>query len=404
MKGKSTMNNNISLGFGNNTDYELKWDSSIIEKAIIEMKIYKKDIKKKHLLSTERDIMISLLYFLSEEIGGECTLEDTSVLQSFAERFEFKITIGGTCPRAAIAMNILDYKSYLHLVVMNNFIEKLIPENCNYITTNQNENFDIHLIFQYPNDSQILANDIQIRTKRANRIIIGNNNANSVMTISDDFFNKYVTKSNVLMISGFNTMVDINKLSERLVYIKNKINNLDKNGIKIYFEDACYISDIASKLTKSILFDCIDIFSFNEDEMQDYYGESLNLLDHKKVYKVLDVLYNRFEVPTIVVHSKYWAIAYGNNNKKYRECLKGGITMATSRFRYGDDFKTKDQYMDTYNLPDEKESSKFSDDFNLLVGDKGCCVPSVEVKETDVTTIGLGDSFVGGFLPPLSQL
>lgn len=398
------MNYKIALGFGNNTDYELKWDSHIIEKAIKEFGIYKKNIRQISFVDNERDLMIALLYFLSEGIGGECTIDDTKVLQSFAKRFEYKITIGGTCPRAAIAMNILGYQSCMHLVVMNKHIKKLLPKDCAYICTSEKENYDIHLIFQYPNNSVIEANDISIITNRANRIIIGNNNANSIMKLSEDFFKNYVVNSKVLMISGFNTMVDITQLKNRLNFLKEQLITAKKGNIKVYFEDACYISEAANKLTKDMIFEFVDIFSFNEDEMQSYYGESINLLDPQKVIQVLSTLHQRFKVPTIMVHSKYWAIAYGENSKQYKACLKGGVTMATTRFRFGDNFKTKEQYIDTYKLPNEKISEVFANAFNDIVGDTGYCVPSVTVNETDVTTIGLGDSFVGGFLPPLSLL
>ncbi len=398
------MDYKIALGFGNNTDYELKWNSAIIENAITEFDIYKKDIKQISAVDNERDLLIALLYFLSEGIGGECTLDDTEVLQTFANRFEYRITIGGTCPRAAIAMDILDYQSCMHLVVMNKYIKNLLPENSSYICTNESENFDIHLIFQYPKNSSIKANDIDIRTNRANRIIIGNNNTNSEMKLSEEFFDKYVYKSKVLMISGFNTMTDINKLENRLKFLREKLIIAKKNNIKVYFEDACYISEVANQLTKDLIFEFVDIFSFNEDEMQNYYGSQVNLLNPTEIIRVLSILKKRFNVPTLMVHSKYWAIAYGKNSAHFKDCLKGGVTMATTRFRFGDNFKSKEQYLDTFNLPNELESEIFASSFNKIVKDYGYCVPSVAVKETDVTTIGLGDSFVGGFLPPLSLL
>lgn len=77
--------------------------------------------------------------------------------------------------------------------------------------------------------------------------------------------------------------------------------------------------------------------------------------------------------------------------------------MATTRFRFGDNFGEK-QYNDTYSLMDEEEGEVFSASFTNLAKGVGLSIPSVKVAETRVTTIGLGDAFVGGFLPPLLDL
>lgn len=394
--------NNIALGFGNNTDYELIWDTNIIKRLIKEFNIYNSEIQQKFTIDNERDLLIGMLYLLKNNIGGECSVYDTKILDLFASRFSYNVTIGGTCPRAAIAMNILGYKSDLHLVVMNDKIRNLIPSNINYICSNKKTSYDIHLIFQYPKNVHIKINDIEITTKRENRIIIGNNNENSIMNLSQEYFDKYAKNSKVLMISGFNTMTDINLLKKRLAFVKKNIENLEKT--KIYYEDACFINEEANQLCKDILFEHVDIFSFNEDELINYSNRDINLLDPKEVYENIEKLYSKFKVDTLVVHSKYWAIAYGKNAIKYLACLKGGITMATTRFRFGDKFKNKEQYIETDNLKDGLIEKEFSYKFNELAKNKALCIPSVEVLEKDVTTVGLGDSFVGGFVSKLSDI
>ena len=394
--------NNIALGFGDNTDYELVWDTNIIKELIQEFKITNSDIKQMPIIDNERDILIAMLYFLQHNIGGEGSVYDTKVLDKFASRFKYNITIGGTCPRAAIAMNTLGYKSDLHLVVMNDKLKKLIPSSINYICSNEKVSYDYHLIFQYPKNVKIDINGIKFNTTRENRIIIGNNNENSQMNLSQEYFDKYVINSKVLMISGFNTMTDIELLKQRLNFVKENIKDL-KDTIT-YYEDACFISEESNQLCKDILFDYVNIFSFNEDELINYCNRDINLLNPKDVLDSIEELYNRFNVDTLVVHSKYWAIAYGKNNYNYRSCLKGGISMATTRFRFGDNFNTKEQYIDTDNLNDGNIEKEFADEFNNIAKEKASCIPSVEVLEKDVTTVGLGDSFVGGFVAKLSDL
>lgn len=394
--------NNIALGFGNNTDYELVWNSEIINEAIKEFNINNEELSLKTLVENERDLLIGLLYFLKNNCGGECSVINTKILDNFASRFKYNVTIGGTGPRAAIAMNILGYNSFLHLVVMNEKIEKLIPSQIEYICSNQERNYDIHLIFQYPKNAIIKANNINIETTRENRIIIGNNDVNSIMNLSQDYFDKYVQNSKVLMISGFNTMTDINLLEKRLIFLANNIEKL--KDITIFYEDACFMSEEANQLCKEVLFKYVDIFSFNEDELKNYCNRNIDLLNAEEVLKAIKELYKKFNVKTIVVHSKYWAIAYGLNNKEYAPCLKGGITMATTRFRFGDSFNKKEQYEETYKLKNGSKENIFSIEFNHISKGDATCIASVEVSEKDVTTVGLGDSFVGGFVSKLSDL
>ncbi|MEZ4726108.1 MAG: hypothetical protein R3E79_03120 [Caldilineaceae bacterium] len=74
--------------------------------------------------------------------------------------------------------------------------------------------------------------------------------------------------------------------------------------------------------------------------------------------------------------------------------------MATTRFRYGDGF-TVENYQAVEQLAPNQQGVAFADAITQLTGDQICCVPVAQVEQTNGTTIGLGDAFVGGFLPAL---
>ena len=92
-------------------------------------------------------------------------------------------------------------------------------------------------------------------------------------------------------------------------------------------------------------------------------------------------------VPVIVVHSMYWALAYGENMVSLLKALKGGVTMATTRFCFGDDF-TVENYEYTESLPPNKEGAIFADALNELLGNNICCVPVAQVEQSNTTTNG----------------
>jgi ADP-dependent phosphofructokinase/glucokinase len=140
----------------------------------------------------------------------------------------------------------------------------------------------------------------------------------------------------------------------------------------------------------------------NEDELQAYVGRKIPLLDPVEVHAALRNLHQLLPVPALVIHTRYWALAFGSRAARYAKALKGGITMATTRFRFGDEFTPAD-YLETERLPVEATGMEFAASLGGLAGDGVCCLPSVQVEESRVTTIGLGDAFVGGFLPALAE-
>ncbi|MFN8444865.1 MAG: hypothetical protein U0175_29030 [Caldilineaceae bacterium] len=74
--------------------------------------------------------------------------------------------------------------------------------------------------------------------------------------------------------------------------------------------------------------------------------------------------------------------------------------MSTTRFRYGDDF-TLENYREIEAFPPNLAGANFALAIKQLLDDRVCCVPVAQVEQSNATTIGLGDAFVGGFLPAL---
>ena len=123
------MGEQIVLGFGNNIDYEIVWNSQVIEQLIIAHNITASEIRMDRPIFTIRDLVVSILGFLKSETGGECFVNSLEIILEFANLFQKKVTIGGTSVRAAIAMRKLGYTSALHLVTINDHVRKMIPQD-----------------------------------------------------------------------------------------------------------------------------------------------------------------------------------------------------------------------------------------------------------------------------------
>ncbi len=392
------MKEKIILGFGNNIDYEIVWNSEIFENLIIQYDIHDDELSTDTDVNSERNLVISILSFLKSGSGGERFVSSSDIIEQFTQNFEKKITLGGTSVRAAIAMRKLGYTSALHLVTINDHVRRLIPHDSPYVCSNTKDSSYPHLIVQFHKDTGVKAGDIDICTSRANRIIYNNDYDNIIMKINEDFSN-LITDARIFLISGFNAMQSKELLAKRLESLLRIMEKLPKDAL-VYFEDAAFHVSSVSKLIHSTLADRINIYSLNEDELQIHLSRKLDLLNAFQIKEALVDLQKLIPVPLIVVHSMYWALAYGEKALSVSKALKGGITMATTRFCFGDDF-TVENYKEIESLPPNQKGVVFADELKKLLGNKICCVPVVHVEGSNATTVGLGDAFVGGFLPAL---
>jgi ADP-dependent phosphofructokinase/glucokinase len=390
------MKERIALGFGNNVDYEIVWNSRIFENLITQYDIGYGELDINRVIRSERDLVISILSFLKIGSGGERFVATSAIIEHFSQNFEKKITLGGTSVRAAITMRKFGYTSTLHLVTTNDYVRSLIPHDSPHICSNTQDSAYPHLIVQFGKDTCVKANDINICASQANRLIYHSDDDNIAMNLNEDF-SDLITDAKVLLLSGFNAMQSKQLLTDRLGSVLRIIEHLPKDAL-VYYEDAGYFEPSFSRLIYRTIE--IDIFSLNEDELQAYLNRKLDLLDVLQVKDALVDLQNLIPVPIIVVHTRYWALAYGEKAQRFSKALKAGITMATTRFCHGDNF-TIQNYKEIERLSPDKDNTIFADTINKLLGDKIYCVPVAHVEPPTATTVGLGDTFVGGFLPAL---
>ncbi|MDR1443311.1 MAG: ADP-dependent glucokinase/phosphofructokinase [Treponema sp.] len=394
------MGEQIVLGLGDNIDYEIRWDSALLERLIRDADLSASEINRDIEINTPRNLLASILGFVRNSSGGERFVQNPHLIEGFSGSFEKKITLGGTAVRAAIAMWKLGYTSAVHLVTMNEHVERLLPAGCPRLCSNRGISSYPHLIIQFNAGVRLDAGDIHIETVRPNRIIYTNDPDNALMCLHPDL-PALLQDAKVFLISGFNTMQDISLLEERLKQLRVMLEGLSKK-ILVFYEDSGFHREGISAIVRRFLLKYIDIYSLNEDEMQGYLGQPLALTDSKTVASALEDLYRIIPCPALILHTRYWALAYcpAGGAGDYAGPLLGGITMATARFRFGDDFTCKD-YAGTGALPREDRGTAFAGEIQALLGDRVCCVPSFLVPEKNVTTIGLGDTFAGGFLPAL---
>lgn len=399
------MPNRILMGFQNTVDFELAWEPDILEELIRHHQIYDREIRADIPISCERDILLVLLSHMKAGSGCECGVSSSAITRAFASHFPYQITLGGTAVRAAIALSLLGTPSTIHACSLNQHFRDLIPDAVKWVASvpDEGEDFHPHVIVQYPLHARICVNDIDICTHRPNRVIFAHDPPSTLLKI-DPSFAAGAENARVFLAASYNTMSDVSLLKDRLQTTIDIVNELPRDCVAV-MEDAYFASPEIRRVVTETLSPHLRIFSMNEDELQDRIGRRINILDPDVVAGVLETVYQQIGTPILVVHSAYWALAYGRNPGSVAAALKGGILMASTRFRKGDVFNIGD-YRDTEQLPDRQSGVAFAQKITAMLGEgRVCCIPCKDLDSVEEpTTIGLGDAFVGGMLPGLMEI
>ncbi len=387
----------IILGLGGCVDHELKLTAGVLEQLVADYGIVAAELASPATVTSERDLVVSILGYVARGGGGEHFVASAPALSTFANRSPHRETLGGTSVRAGIVMSRLGVPSTLHLVSVNDTFRRLLPANCEYINSGVGETFYPHLIVQYDKGLRVRASDIDIVAPFPNRLIYVNDPANAAMLLTDDLGDR-LRKADIFLISGFNAMRDQAELDERLASLKEHMRQLPYGAVA-YFEDAAYHEPAFSRRVRDALLDEINVYGLNEDELQSHIGRPVDLLSAEDVAQALTAVHALIPVPTLVLHTKYWAAALGAGG--YADALDTGTVMAATRYCHGDEFSEEDVER-VRRLARRPESVAFAAALRSRMGATVDCVPGFALDVRDPTTVGLGDTFVGGFLAELA--
>ncbi|MGN1376773.1 MAG: ADP-dependent glucokinase/phosphofructokinase [Dorea sp.] len=396
------MNERIALGFHTCVDYELVWDTHTVEEQIKAFDIHADELKMDIEVRTERDIWVACLAFLRAGIGGEMVPDTCEACVDFANHFQYKVTLGGTPTRAAIILDKLGYDSVLQTSCYNEHVKRLMPERVRVLPGVAEDHDEIypHIVLQCSGGVKIQANDIEFVTPRENRLLISRDIDSLYMPVLDEEFGKMITNAEVFLLGCFSEILEKDVLVDRVGKTKALLSHLPEDAM-VVLEDGCYVKKDFRYYVHEQLAPVTNVLSMNEDELQEYIGKSINILDPEAVREAVEYVYENSGIKMILVHSAAWALAYGENAKVMRKSLEGGVTMASTRFRIGDGFTTED-YEETKTIPGKADSIVFCEKLREMLGERIYCIPCKDLSYVEhPTVVGLGDSFAGGLLPGL---
>lgn len=385
----------IALGFSNTVDYEIEWNPEYLERLICLTGLSKKDIRKKRQIADLKDLLASILFHMQEGSGCGLLTEHPEIIEAFIEGCNYKITLGGTNMRAAEAISALGGKALVHLVSINEDTLTYMPQNISWAGGEAFHCRFPHIAIQFPKKARVKANDIEIVSPRENRVIYSGDMACAQMPLCPEFFTR-AAGSEILLLSSFDLISDAQVLSQRLSEVKAAIDGYGSKKPLIFYEHACFGNASFEKLVQKELTPCIDLYSMNEDEFQTLADQKIDLLDAESVLPCLYSIHSMFPHTCIMIHTSQWGLVSGEKAEDFADSLKYAMLTASAKYLSGK--VSKEAIGQVENLPVRQKAQEFSKKIMSLSRYPLRCFPSAEILIRNPTTIGLGDSFVGGFL------
>jgi hypothetical protein len=389
----------IVLGLGGTVDYEVRWAPIEIENIARELGILVPDLMDVAEVSSERELLISLLNFVQAGIGGERYVTDPAIIHSIADRVPFRVTLGGTPVRAALAMAIRGVESTVHLVSTNDETRAMLPAGTQILSSAKEDSLFPHLIFQYPANSRIDLLDGKVVSPRANRLIYTHDPPNEKLLLADGL-SRALSKCSLFLISGLNIFQSERLLLERLGELTLSCARLPGDAVVVY-EDAGFHLPEQSQIVRDTLLPYIQVYSLNEDEAQLYVGRSVDLTEASDVALMIRQLRDTIPASNLLVHTHLWSVLVGHDSARFAGPLVAAVQMASARYIFGDSL-TIDQYNSVPSFPYNPSALAIE---KAVKSDAGVpCVfsPGFSLETEAPTTIGLGDSFIGGFIAELA--
>lgn len=394
------MSGHLVLGLGGTVDYEVAWEGRVYDALAAEYALTFADLDADAPIDDERALARSILAFVARGGGGERFVASSDIIERFAARFDTEITLGGTGVRAGIALDRLGIPTVQHLVSIDDNVRRLLPPSITYVSSATRDSLDPHLIVQFPQSARVrLSDGTTIESPAPNRLIFANDPPNREMAIAADLGDA-LEGAAVFLVSGFNTMKDPALLEERLRAVSEAMTRLPPNAL-VYYEDAGFYRRDFSTRIRDYLLSRIDVYGMNEDELQEYLGRSVDLLDADEVTAALGEIRSTIGSDVVIVHTRYWAIGVGEGVERYRDALESAVALAATRYRQGDEFEAVD-VDETRKMARHPSGAELVRAVERSLPDAVGAV-AYDLNVADPTTIGLGDTFVGGFLAPFAS-
>lgn len=393
------MSGRIVLGLGGTVDHELVWDAAVFQALVDHHGIEFAELQggPSSTATTEREIILAILRSMYGAVGCECYVKDKETLLAFDSHFAHDVTLGGTCVRAALALDRIGIGSTVHLVSISDEVRERLPPSVEWICSADKDSLDPHVIVQYPAGTRIRVSDGTVVVSRPNRVILVNDEPNEHMYLSTEL-PWVLSRAEAVEASGFNTMKSEAELRQRLGQLEAAFESVAP-GVPVVYEDAGFHDDSMRSVVLEVIPRLFSVHSMNEDEAQRYLGRDVDLESPAEVVAMMRDLKELLASPAVLVHTSHYAAVIGTDAERYGIACEAGCLMAATRFVYGDKYG-RAEYEAVSRAPRQPIGLELAGAAEVIAAGVWIA-PGFVVEADHPTTIGLGDSFIGGVMGSL---
>lgn len=394
------MTPSIVLGLGGCLDSEVALDPSRLQALVDDHALSLAEIRQPTTLRTERDLLISVLDFLRDGVGGERYVSTVDAVLDFESHFEHATTLGGTNVRAGRTLAQLGHPNLLHVPGRDDTFESLLVEGSTVPARTPPAEYVPHLIVQYPEGLRLQLSDGALEAAHANRVILVHDPV-SELTPLHDTLPEWLQPGGVVVLSGLNSIRDERILEDRLVTLRGILDDAP-SGLRVLYEDADYHVPSFRRRVWSEIARRASVVGMNEDELASFTGRPVDVTDAEQIAAALEMVLGHLPGGVVMVHSKYWALAAGAYAHELDGALENGTLAAGGRFLDGDDAQASS--LETVRArPRSLHGEAVAATLPALLAAPVTVVPARELRTSTPTTIGLGDTFLGGFIAGLVE-
>lgn len=403
------------LAYTSNLDAIVKWDVDSFNRLLERYLEEEPCCEEGEAVGSMQDFAKIVSYYAVNGLGGEVEITSGGVIERLKDYFDIYYGLGGTCAQGAAALGTLGMPVLIHITDRSREVAKWLEDKrIESVKGHRSvpikecvtgEKPLIHLIMQYDKGDVIRCGDREYEVPVSNRLIMGYDKVHKVMPVRQDFL-EYLEENAQIMcsydISGFNAIVEPEVLKERVGQLAKHYRTLRSRNpqLKIYFESAHFISAGCRDLLYDTLAGHMDIMGMNEEELVDLAGKKACPVDKddiRSVIKGLNHMLELYPVKGIVMHSKDYALYYGEmmEGVDVEMGLTLGSLMSGTRARIGR-YGTIDDCRESLKLPLSPTGIRFAQALDEMeLQHEAVLVPS-RYMEKPRYTIGLGDTFVAG--------
>lgn len=415
-----TSETRVVLGYTSDLDVLLEWDSEVFSEIISKYLREEPSYQIGDVIESLESFARIVAYHMIHGLGGEADITNIQVCEYLEKKFHTEYALGGTCAQGAAALNAIGFPVLAHITDRSNEVCRLMSGDGLQTVTKQGvvpmmqsattELPVRHMILQYPKGAVICANGRTYKAPLSNRLILDYDTIHKRMPVDPWFYEyceSHAEQIPVYCISGLNAIVDERIMSakiEELIQHFQAVKQRNADCI-VYLEGACYLNPELKNLVFDRMSSVVDLYGMNEEELVDHacrFGLKTNKENLPSVLKALGLLLEKYPVCGIVMHTKDYAMYFGQKlpNVDMEKGLTIGNLMAATRARTGR-YGTYQDCSDSMELALSAEGIRFAEELQRMDFTDYVCIVPTRYMEHPKYTIGLGDTFMAGCLTAL---